>query len=172
MRSRFFLILAGLFAGMWLSNGSGTVFNVGLPALFLVALLFAVAAAPTTIEGDAKQRLEEACRQWLDAWHRLRSAPDRERVAAEQELKSAAHMIALTANDRVVKSLQTAIQQDLSPAAVAQLVLDMRRNLRRAGITLRAADLETLLGSSPRGRNNGGSIAPETARPATLVSRP
>lgn len=170
MFSRFFLILAGLFAGMWLNNGSGTLLNVGFPALSLVSLLFAVAAAPTTIDTVARVRLEEACRQWLDAWHRLRSAPDKERAAAEQELKSAAHMIALTANDRVIKSLQAAMQQDLSPAAVAQLVLDMRRNLRRAGMTLRPADLEALLAPSQRGRNNSRSTAPETVSPASFLS--
>jgi hypothetical protein len=170
MLSRFFLILAGLFAGMWLRDASGTLFNLGFPALSLVSPLFAVAAAPTTIDRDARGRLEEAGRQWLDTWHRLRSAPDKDRVAAEQELTSAAHMIALTANDRVVKSLQSAMQQDLSPAAVAQLVLDMRRSLRRASVTLRPADLEALLAPNHRGRNNGRSATPENASPASFLS--
>ena len=44
MLSKLFLVLAGLLAGMWLRDATGTLFGVGLPLLALLALILAVAA--------------------------------------------------------------------------------------------------------------------------------
>lgn len=170
MLSRIFLILAGLFAGLWLRDGSGTLFTLGFPALSLLALLFAVAATPPSLDRDARGRLEEAFRNWLDAWHRLRTAPDKDRFAVEQALTSAAHAILVTANDRVVKSLLAAMNQQSSPDAVAQLVLDMRRSLRRAGMSVRAEDLAALLTPAGNAPANGRPAAPTRApNPASFL---
>ena len=172
MLSRFFLILAGLFAGLWLNDSSGTLFNIAFPALSLVALLFAVAAAPPSIDRDARARLEDAYRQWLDAWLALRGSSGQDRTAAESALASARHRIALMGSDRVVKSLQVAASKDLTPAAVADLLMDMRRSLRRAGVTVRPADLEALLApgnEAPAAR--AGRAAPQrAASPASFLT--
>ncbi|SRR6266496_845047 len=167
MLSKLFLVLAGLLAGMWLRDATGTLFGVGLPLLALLALILAV-AADRPARPDSMARMEEAFRQWLDAWSRLQIAPETERASAEQALASAAHMIVVTANDRVVKSLQAATERELSAAAVAQLVLDMRRNLRRAGLTLRPADVEVFLAPRRRGTTRAG--APGAASPASFLS--
>ena len=168
MLPRFFLVFAGVFTGMWVRDTTGALFGMGLPLLALLAIILAVAGdrPPRT---DSTSRLEDAFRQWLDAWHQLRTRPETERAGVERDLASAAHMIVVAANDRVVKSLETATQQELSTAAVAHLVLDMRRNLRRAGLTVRLADLEAVLAPRRRGTTNR-TAAPEAASPASFLS--
>ena len=150
MLSHFFLILAGLFAGLWLRDPNGSFYDVGFPVLALVSLLFAFATAPPSIDRDAKGRLADAFRQWLDAWYRLRTTSERELPAVEEALRQATQTIAINANSIVVKSLRRAMEQELSPAAVAQLTLDVRRNLRSGGVTLRVGDLEPLVAPPPQ----------------------
>jgi len=169
MLSKLFLILAGLFAGMWLRDANVTLSDAWLPWLALLAFVLAIVAPPRATEAGSAMRLEEACRHWLDAWQRLRTMPERERTGAEDAMASAAHAIALTANDRVLKSLQVARERDLSVAAVAQLLLDMRRNLRRAGLTIRPAHLGALLAPRRRG-TSAPAAAPDTATPPSFLS--
>jgi hypothetical protein len=165
MLSKTFLILAGVLAGMWLREANVALASGWLPWLALLAFVLAIATEPHATAADSRMRLEEACHRWLDAWQRLGTLPERERAGAEDAMASAAHAIALTANDRVLKSLQAAREQDLSVAAVAQLALDMRRNLRRAGLTVRAADLEALL-ARPRRRATAVPAAAADAAPS------
>jgi hypothetical protein len=150
MLSNLFLILAGVLTGMWLRDANVALAYAWLPWLALLAFVLAVATQPHATEADSRVHLEEACHRWLDAWQRLGTVSERERAGAEEAMASAAHAIALTANDRVLKSLQVARERDLNVAAVAQLVLDMRRNLRRAGLTIRPAVLEALLAMPQR----------------------
>jgi len=145
MLSRFFLIVTGVLAGLWLRTTNLALDAEWLPWLALLALALAVIAAPRPGGGDTKARMEEAYRQWLDAWQRLHLTSEHERLAAERALSAAGHMVLLTAPDRVVKSMQTATNDHLTAAAVARLVLDMRRSLRRAGVSVRVEDFEALL---------------------------
>jgi len=169
MFSRILLVLAGVFAGMWVRDGRTTLFDLGVPWLALLALLLAIAAEPRVVDVQAKARLEQAYRDWLDAWRRSRTAaPERERALSE-DLESATHMIALTANERIVKSLQHAREQDLSAPAVAQLVLDMRRSLRTGGVMLKTADLEAFLAPAAKPvATRHGSPAPASV-PASFL---
>ncbi len=169
MFSRILLILSGVFAGMWLHDGSTTLFELGVPWLALLALLLAVAAEPRRVDAHANARLEQGYRDWLDAWHRWRSSPDRERAIAEEALESATHMLTLVANERIVRSLQAARAQALTAGAVAQLVIDMRRTLRSGGVLLTPADLEALL--SPVPSELEAHPSPLAPYPSTLVSR-
>jgi hypothetical protein len=142
---------------------------VGYPALALLSLVCAAATARPTLDPEAAGRLADAFRQWLDAWEGLHTPGERDRAAAEQALASATHAITLTANYRVLRSLKAARAQDLSAGSVAQLLIEMRRNLRRPGI-LRAADLEVLLAPRPRGLNGRGAAAPAATSPASFLS--
>lgn len=159
--SRFFLILAGVFVGLWLRSGDGALSEIGLPALALLALILAVAGAPGAAGADAKMRMEDAYRQWLDAWQQQRTAPERERTAADRAFAAASHALTLAANDRVLKELQTAARQDFSVSAVANLLLEMRRSIGRPGLMLRSADLEHLL-AAPTGNE---PVARRTSSP-------
>jgi hypothetical protein len=149
--SRFFLILAGLFVGLWLRGGDGALSEIGFPALALLALILAVAGAPSAGATHAKARLEDVYRQWLDAWQHRRTAADHEVAEAETAFASASHALALTANDRIIKALQTASQQDFSDSAVAALLVEMRRSIGRPSLTIRPADLERLFTTAPKG---------------------
>ena len=152
MLSRAFLILAGLFIGLWLRGTTAAITEIGWPSLALLALLLAIAAAPRTTSSDVRSRLEEACRNWLDALHQLRTANAPVRVdAAGEALRSAMHGIILLGNDRLVRLLHTAMKDNYSPATLTRVILEMRRSIGRPSITLRPAELEALLGDlAPR----------------------
>jgi hypothetical protein len=167
MTSRIFLILAGLFTGMWIQNAAATAGGFTYPALAFVALMLALASAGPSLYKDPTGRLEEAYRNWLDAWHQLQTGQDKDRFAAEQALTSAAHAIVVGANDRVVRSLLAAMNQS-TPESVAQLVLDMRRSLRRAGMSLTAEHLRALLSPTPAA-TNGRPVVPRAASPASFL---
>ena len=176
MLSRFLLILAGLFAGMWLRDANGTIYDIGYAAFALVSLLLAVATSPPTNDGDARARLAEAFQKWLLAWHRLSAASERERPAAQESLGEATGAMAIVGNGAVVKSLRRAVEHGLSPRGVAQLALDVRRQLRSGGAALRVDDLEPLLAApAPRaaasiGAENGRGDA--TRATASAGARP
>jgi hypothetical protein len=149
MLSRGFLLLAGIFTGLWLRDPNGTLYDVGFPALALVSLLVAFATTPPSIDRDVRNRVADAFGQWLDAWYRLRTASESERPAVEDALRIATQRITIDASEVVLRSLRRAAEQELSTAAVAQLTLDVRRNLRSGGVTLRASDVESLVAREP-----------------------
>ena len=147
MMTRFLLLLSGLMAGLWLRP-------LDLAASPDVMLLLAVgallAALVTTPRGDADDRhvrAEEAYRGWLDAWRHMHTASDADRADAVAALAAAGDRVLLLASDRVVRALRAASDARFATPVVAQLVLDMRRGLRRAGMSVRSADLEALLAS-------------------------
>lgn len=163
--TRLFLILAGLFVGLWLRAGDGALSDIGLPALALLALVLAVAGAPAAGTAEARARLENTCRNWLDAWQSMRAAPERDAPAAEATFAAASHALILVANDRVLKALQVAAAQDFSVSAVANLLLEMRRSVGRPSVMLRSVDLEHLLGGPPGRTPTAGRTSAPPARP-------
>lgn len=180
MLSRFLLIIAGLFAGMWLRDANGTIYDIGYAAFAVVSLLLAVATTPPTNDGDARARLSEAFQKWLLAWHRTNGVSERERPAAEEALRHATSSMAIVGNGAVVKSLRRAVERGLAPRQVAQLALDVRRQLRSGGVALRVDDLEPLLAApAPRaaasvgadnGRGDGArAIASAGAGPTSFI---
>lgn len=146
MLSRFLLILAGLFVGLWLRGAEGFLTEIGLPSLALLALILAVVAAPRATVGESRQRLEAVFGDWLDAWHAWRSSGD---ATAEAAFRSATHRVLLSAPDRVIRSLQAAERQNWAPGAVAELLVEMRRGTGRVTVTLRPEQVEELLGAGP-----------------------
>jgi hypothetical protein len=165
MLTKALLILAGLFAGIWLRDTSGALFGLGLPVLSLLTLILAI-TANRPLSNDSTARIEEAFRKWLDAWSHLCTVSESDRPSVEREMASAAHMILVTANDSVVKSLQAASEQEFNTAAVSRLVLDMRRSLRHAGFMLRPSDVESLLAQT----SNATSARATVPRPAASIS--
>ena len=157
MLSRFLLILAGLFTGLWLRGADGFLAEIGLPALALLALILAVATGPRSSGGRSRERLEEQCGDWLDAWHRLRSIPGDGR--AEAMLRSATHRLLLSAPDRVIRSLRAAEQTGYEPDAVADLLVEMRRATGRVTVLLRREQIREMLDADP--------AAPEQTAPPT-----
>jgi hypothetical protein len=169
MLSRVLLVVAGVFGGLWLQPTSVGLNAEWLPWLALLTLALATFAAPRPVGGDDRARTEESYRHWLDAWLRLRLAQDHERPAAQRALSAAGNAVLLAAPDRVIKSMQAATNDDLAPAAVARLVLDMRRSLRRAGLSVRSEDLEGLLEPRRRVTAEPQSVAPTTAVAASFL---
>lgn len=165
MISRLFLITTGLLLGLWLRGGIPPLADIGLPALALLALVLAVAAAPRTHAGDAKARLEDAFQQWLDARDAVRAAPHDTSAAAM--MKSATNRLLVMANDRVIRSIRAASADSFSDAAVARVVIDMRRSLGRASVSLRPEQVETML-SAPAAQNADSPTAPLRPRSASL----
>jgi hypothetical protein len=162
--SRLFLILAGLFVGLWLRGGDGALSEIGLPALALLALVLAVAGAPGSGTAEARARLEGTYRQWLDAWQRMRAAPERDVPAAAATFASASHALTLVANDRVLKALKAAAGQEFSVSAVANLVVEMRRSIGRPSVGLRSGDVEHLLIGLPGHAPTAGRTSAPTLR--------
>lgn len=171
MLSRFLLILAGLFTGLWLRGAEGFLAEIGLPSLALLALILAVAAGPRATVGERRVRLEAVFGDWLDAWSRARHARGEDALIADEGLRAASHRVMLTAPDRVVRSMQAAADAGYSPAAVAQLVMEMRRGTGRVSVTLRPEQLEQMLRAEGSGRPD--DAAPERrphANPSTFAT--
>lgn len=147
MLSRLFLILAGLFLGLWLRGSTAAITEIGWPTLALFALVLSIAAAPRSASTDVKARLEEACREWLNALHELRGSTTPMRAdAAHDALRSAATGIMLLGNDRLIRLMHATMKDQYSGATLTRMILEMRRSIGRPSITLKAAEIEALLG--------------------------
>jgi hypothetical protein len=149
MMSRTLLILAALAVGLWLRGGTDVIAGAGLPVLALLALVLAIVAAPPARASDARARLEDLYRAWLDAAQRVRTAPHQPEAAAA--LHAASHGILVLAGDRVVRAVQEATRSGLTPETLAAAVIEMRRSTGRPSVTLRADELATFLDSAGAG---------------------
>jgi len=163
MLSTIFLILSGLFAGMWIRDGSTTILGLGVPWMALLSLALAAAAQPRATDAATRARLEAVYRTWMEAFRQWAPARQRGGEACDR-LIAATDGLLLVADYRVVRALRAAMTAGFDATSVATMMLEMRRSLRSGAVLLRATDIQTMVepaehrarpGSSATSSGNG-----------------